>query len=75
MRIVCDVMVDLPYGAKLLEEVKGVDVVLVGEVDEAVDAVLLDVVERGVPLAQAAAPPGGRAPGARRRRARRGGGT
>lgn len=34
-----------PYASKLLEEVKGVDVVLVGEVDESVDAVLLDVVE------------------------------
>lgn len=31
-----------PYASKLLEEVKGVDVVLVGEVDESVDAVLLD---------------------------------
>lgn len=44
----------LPYAAKLVEEVKGVHVVLVGEVDEAVDAVVLDVVERRVPLAQAA---------------------
>lgn len=43
-----------PYAAKLVEEVKGVHVVLVGEVDEAVDAVVLDVVERRVPLAQAA---------------------
>jgi hypothetical protein len=34
-----------------MEEVKGIHVVLVGEVDEAVDAVVLDVVERRVPLA------------------------
>lgn len=48
-----------------MEEVKGVDVVLVGEVDDAVDTVLLDVVERSVPLPEAAAAAGfrRRAPG------------
>lgn len=44
-----------PYAAKLMEEVKGIHVVLLGEVDEAVDAVVLDVVERRVPLAPQAA--------------------
>lgn len=39
---------------KVVEEVKGIDVVLVGEVDDAVEAVMLDVVERRVPLAHAA---------------------
>lgn len=45
----------LPYAAKVMEEVKGIHDVLVGEVDDAVDAVVLDVVERRVPLAQAGA--------------------
>jgi hypothetical protein len=48
-------MIDvLPYLAKVVEEVKGVDVGLVGEVYDAVQAVVLDMVERRVPAARAA---------------------
>lgn len=45
---------EAPYLAKVVEEVKGVDVGLVGEVHDAVQAVVLDMVERRVPAARAA---------------------
>lgn len=54
---------ETPYLAKMAEEVKGVDVALVGEVDDAVDAVVLDMVERRVLLQHAVVLPRARALG------------